>query len=148
MKPTEKTNSVENLDFTNDIVEQHFSLGDASLRPFKKIIKRVMYPADFSRVYFATYVDTIEAFNKMNGDNDGMVELSVYGLEALVYYTLDACDLEDELYFLAENLFEKVNDLVNDLTLEPQVKKTFLARLAKLKEHMQHSECYNAGLVC
>jgi hypothetical protein len=114
----------------NQVVEDRLLIGDSSLYPFKKIIKQVLYPPFMMSVNIEIAKDAIEAYVIMSDSQEGLLELMVYCVESLMYYTLDRCDLEDEFYQHAEILFEEIVTMLT--TTHKEYLPQFKVRLEEL----------------
>ena len=95
------------IDFKNQIIEDNLLIGDSTLRPFKVIIKKVLYP-EFNDQKLSLVEDAINAYQIMGGSREGLLELMVYAAECAVYYILDVCDIEPEFYECTVNRLDIV----------------------------------------
>lgn len=129
---------------TNPIIENHLFIGAQSLRSFKKMIKRLLFPDWLCAVDIETAKEIINAHNDMGGDYEGTLELKIYSLECLILYTLNMYDLEDNLFEAAEDMFEEVLHL---LTSRQEFVSKFKPRLEQLVMLAKKNyDCYEDNL--
>ena len=113
-------------DFKNQIVEDNVLIGGPTLKPFKMIIKKVLYP-EFDDQKLSLVEDALEGYQIMGGSQEGVLELSVYAVECAVYYILDMCDIEPEFYEYTVNKFDTVIQLLS--TIDKKLLMQFKPRL-------------------
>ena len=112
--------SIENKSFLNS----RFDVGDNPLGPYKKIIKKCMYPDIYSNkpIQISKAKKAITSYSKAVGDPTGEAELMTYFVECGNQFTVDFGDIDGPFYDTLNRMYRQTISKVLTLSEERQGK--------------------------
>lgn len=78
------------------------------LKPYKEIIMNSLYPKIGNGISLSTAKNAITAYKNTTNNNEGVLELMMFYVEAGNKCTLDYGDIDEHFYSSIEGVFEKV----------------------------------------
>ena len=91
----------------NEVIDNYMYIGSDSLRSYKKIIQKSVYPPFGKSLSLETAQDSIDAYIKNGGSLFNILELFVFFLECGTHFANDfGGDMGEDFYTILEDTFE------------------------------------------
>jgi hypothetical protein len=113
---------------------------EQTLKPFKAIIKKAIYPKFGNSLSLSTGKLAIQAYKNTTNDSDGVLELMMFYVECGNKFTVDYGDIDEHFYYSIEIMFEKVVS-----TIKNSEKPIIDAYLPRLIEVVKSADCIGWG---
>jgi len=110
-------------------IHSKYSIGEATLEPYKKIISEALYPDVYKNkpIKLAVGRKAISDYFKATKDVLGKLELMTHYLEQGNQFTVDYGDIDEPFYSSLESMFERI---LSDLKQQPKnIQDKYVLRL-------------------
>jgi hypothetical protein len=109
---------------------------EQTLKPFKTIIKKALYPKLGDPISLSTGKLAIQAYKSTTNDSDGVLELMMFYVECGNKFTVEYGDIDEQFYYSIETMFEKIIS-----TIKKSKQSTIDAYLPRLIEVVTSADC-------